>query len=115
MGGLQIIGTKREVVAQVEAQVHVYIVVGGLKIAGTKSEMAAQIEVQVRVCIVVVGWAKDCGHEKRSGSAGRGTSAFVCIVVGGWATDSRHVDGLRIAGTQSEMAAHVEAQVHVWA
>ena len=37
----------------------------------------------------------------------------MCIVVGGRATDSRHVDGLRIVGTKSEVAAHVEAQVRV--
>ena len=60
------------------------------------------------------GRAQDSGLEKRNGSAGRGTSA-VCILVGGRATDSRHVDGLRIVGTKSEVAAHVEAQVHVWA
>jgi len=44
------------------------------------------------------GWTTDSGHEKRKGSAGRGTSACVGIVVGGRATDSRHVDGLRIVG-----------------
>ena len=55
VGGLQIVGTKSGVVAQVEAQVHVYIVMGGLRIVGTKSEMAAQVEAQVHVCIVVVG------------------------------------------------------------
>ena len=77
MGGLQIVGTKSEVVAQVEAQVHVHIVMGGLRIVVSKSEMAAQVEAQVRVCIVVVGWAEDSRHEKRRGSAGRGTSACV--------------------------------------
>ena len=35
----------------------------------------------------------------------------MCIVVGGRATDSRHVNGLRIVGTKSEVAAHVEAKV----
>ena len=84
---------------------------GGLWIAGTKSEVAAHVEEQVRMCIVVGGRATDSGHEKRNGSAGSGTSACVGIVVGGRATDRRHVDGLRIVGTKSEVAAHVEAQV----
>ena len=39
---------------------------------GTKSEMVAQVEAQVHVCVVVGGLAKDSGLEKRNGSAGRG-------------------------------------------
>jgi len=42
------VGTKSEMVAQVEAQVHVCVVVllcvGGLKIVVSKCEMAAQVE-----------------------------------------------------------------------
>jgi len=49
--------------------------VGGLPIVGTVSELAAQVEAQVHVCLGV-GWrTADSGHEKRIGSAGRGTSA----------------------------------------
>ena len=43
--------------------------VDGLRIVGMKSEV-------------------DSRHEKRGGSAGRGTSA--CVHSCGWATDSRH-------------------------
>ena len=60
--------------------------------------------------IATRGWATESRHEKRSGGAGRGTSA-VCIVVGGRAIASRHVDGLQLTGTKSEVAAQVEAQV----
>ena len=49
---------------------------------GTESEMAAQVEAQVHVCIVVGGRTADSGHEKRIGSAGRGTSA--CVHRCGW-------------------------------
>ena len=46
MGGLHIVGTKSEMVAQVEAQVHVCALlwVGRLRIVVSKSEMAAQVE-----------------------------------------------------------------------
>jgi len=67
------------------------------------------------VCIVVGGWATANRHEKRSGSAGRGTSECVGIFVGGRAKDIRQVDGLRIVGMKSEVAAQAESQVHVWA
>jgi len=87
--------------------------VGGLRIVGARSEVVAQVEAQVHVRIGVGGRATDRGHGKRSGSAGRGTSACVGIIVGGRATDGRHVDGLQIGGTESEVAAQVEAQVHV--
>jgi len=70
--------------AQVEAQVHICIVVGGrLRIVGTRSELAAQVEAQVHVCFVVGGRATDYRHEKRIGSAGRGTSA--CVLRCWWA------------------------------
>ena len=55
----------------------------GLQIGGTESEVAAQVEVQVHVCTGVGGRATECRHEKRSGSAGRGTSA--CVHRCGWA------------------------------
>ena len=53
------------------------------------------------------GWVgEDSRHGKRCGSAGRGTSACVGIVVSGFA---------KTAGTEIEVAAQVEVQVHVWA
>ena len=66
--------------------------VGGLQTVGSKSEVAAQVEAQVHVRAYLWGGerATDSGLKKRSGSAGRGTSACVGIVVGRWATDSRH-------------------------
>ena len=60
-----------------------YFWVGGLQIGGTRSELGAQVEVQVHVCLLVGGRAADWGHEKRIGSAGRGTSANIHSC--GWA------------------------------
>ena len=57
--------------------------VGRLQIVGTTSEAGAQIEAQIHVCIGVGGRATDRRDEKRSGSAGRGTSA--CVHRCGWA------------------------------
>ena len=37
--------------------------VGGIQIVGTRSKVAAQVEVHVHVCIVVGGWATDSGLE----------------------------------------------------
>ena len=51
--------------------------VGGLRNVGTRSDVAAQVEAKVHVRIGVGGRAADRGHGKRSGSAGRGTSACV--------------------------------------
>ena len=60
-----------------------YLWVGGLQIGGTRSELGAQVEAQVHVCFVVGGRATECRHEKRCGSAGRGKSA--CVHRCGWA------------------------------
>jgi len=109
--GLRNVGTKSELAAQVEAQVHVCIVMGGratecrhgkriesagrgtstclnivmggLRNVGTKSELAAQVEAQVHACIVMGGRATECRHGKRIGSAGRSTSAYLFRC--GWA------------------------------
>ena len=56
--------------------------VDGLRIVGTESEVAAQVEAQVHMCTGVGGQVTDRGHGKRSGSAGRGTSA--CVHRCGW-------------------------------
>jgi len=42
----------------------VEVLVGGLKIAGTESELAAQVEAQVHVCVVVGERTADSRHGK---------------------------------------------------
>jgi len=57
--------------------------VGGLQIVGSRSELAAQAEVQVHVGIAFDDFATCSRHEKRSRGAGRGT--FACMNCCGWA------------------------------
>ena len=56
--------------------------VGGLKIEGSRSELAAQAEVQVHVGIAVDAFATCSKHEERSRGAGRGICA--CVHCCGW-------------------------------
>jgi len=49
--------------------------------------------------VAVGGRATECRHEKRIGSAGRGTSACVGIVEGAFATGSRHEKRIGSAGS----------------
>ena len=62
-----------EVATHYSVEVHVCMCallwVGGLQIVGSRSELAAQAEVQVHAGIVVDAFATCFGHEKRSGSA----------------------------------------------
>ena len=67
-----------------------------LQIVGSKSEVAAQAEVQVHVGIALDDFATCSRHEKRSRGAGRG--AGVGIVVDEFATCSRHEKRRRGAG-----------------
>jgi len=59
------------------------LLVGGQRNVGTRSELGAQVEAQVHICIVVGVRATECRHEERIESAGRGTSA--CVLTCGWA------------------------------
>jgi len=51
--------------------------VDGLQIVGSKSELAAQAEAQVHVGIVVDEFATCSRHEKRSRGAGRGSGVGI--------------------------------------
>ena len=78
-----------------------------LHVVGTRSEIVAQVEVHVHVCMVVGGWATDSGLEKRIGSANRG--AGVGIVVDDFATCSRHETRSRGAGRGAGVGIFLDA------